>query len=196
MTTILNRDYLETGMEIMNQYIWRETGNDVFWLNVRAECDIIRDDDPALYLIKGKVLNVSDLTGLPRIKMKASNSGSVLIIDGQEYATEELRSYDKAKRGAFNKQLQEVEGKLLFKDGEIIQKKTHTLISCIAGKYVMEFSFKDFKVENKSILETYSERIGRVIPPYINKVQNEFSSFIVRQGIMPIPDKLVLSNNQ
>lgn len=177
--------------------LYKENGKDVFWVNIRAECDVIREEDPVLYLVKGKDFSASDITSLPRIKMKANNDGgNIMVIDGDDYPMEALQEYNKGDRSAFNNMMQKFERKLLFKDGEIIQKKTHTIITCIADRYVMEFSFRDLKVEKKSILETKCERIGRIIPPYINKIQEEFSSFIVRQGLMPISKKLVISNNQ
>mgnify|MGYP006976740009 FL=1 len=35
---------------------------DIYWLNIRAQCDIVRDSNPKLYCLKGKVVNELDNT--------------------------------------------------------------------------------------------------------------------------------------
>lgn len=43
----------------------------------------------------------------------------------------------------------------------------------------------------KTEIEEKADRIGRVLPPYITKLQHEVSSYIVREGLLPVPDKLL-----
>ena len=54
-----------------------------------------------------------------------------------------------------------------------------------------EFNFRKFEIEKKKDVEGEAKRIGRVLPPYITKVQNAFAAYMIRVGVMPIPEKLV-----
>lgn len=74
--------------------------------------------------------------------------------------------------------------------GEIIEKKTNAMVSCIADQYLLEFGFSSFKTLPKSELESESKRIGRLIPPYITRIQKSFSSYMIREGVPAIPEEL------
>lgn len=100
-------------------------------------------------------------------------------------------NYKKQNKGQFNSDMQRFDRLLLFDKGQIIEKKTHAILPCVAEKLFIEFQFKRFLIKKKSTLEAEAMRVGRIIPPYITKIQNLFASYMVREGVMPIPEKLI-----
>lgn len=167
-----------------------KTGGE-YRLNIRAQCDIIREEDPILYLIPGIEIDASKIVKSHSIKMDSKNNKNTLVIGNKEYSVEELIAYDKTKRSAFNTHINDLNNLFTFNNGEIIEKKYHSVLGCIADKKWIEFRFKEFIISKKSDLDEEAERIGRIIPPYITRVQNAFSNYIVREGQRAIPDELI-----
>lgn len=165
-----------------------------YLLNIRAQCDLIRENDPDLYLLKGKVLSNSKITRNPKIYLKKTgeNDKNYLTIEQQDYCIEDLLTYDQERLDDFNQKIKSVEKHYLFDNGEVIEKKTHSILACIAGKNWIEFRFRDFQIMKKSQLDVEAQRIGRILPPYITRVQNAFSYFMIREGQMPIPSELIM----
>ncbi len=42
----------------------------------------------------------------------------------------------------------------------------------------------------KKFKELKDKRIGRILPPYITRIQQKCSQYIVREGTMPIPKEI------
>lgn len=175
--------------------LYKKKDQDEYWLNIRAQCDLIRQDDPILYLIPGKVFDVSRIAKHPRIKISKENDDSIIIIDQETFHIKELDSYNKKARGEFNSKMQRFASMIMFNNGDIIEKKDHSIIPCIADKLLLEFDFAGFKTKKKTEFETEAARIGRLIPPYITKVQNAFASYMIRTGLMPTPKELLDSKD-
>lgn len=160
-----------------------------YYLNLRAQCDLARARNPELYCIKGKVVDVSNVS-FGTIKLE--NSEKLILGDGSEYSLDQLKDTcrDEVSISEFNSILDEYRKGFFYSFGDIICKKTEVVITCVAGKKIIKFRL-DLEVKKFNELKKY--RIGRILPPYITRIQQNCSQYIVREGIMPIP-KEIFSN--
>ena len=67
-------------------------------------------------------------------------------------------------------------------------KRPEIIIACIAGENAIKFDLKE--IIPLPYKEYVDRRIGRLLPPYITKVQQNSSQYIVREGLMPVPEEL------
>ena len=160
-------------------------------LNIRAQCDLSRCENPNLYLIPGKVFSIKQVTAHPGIEVIQKNEDIVLKIDESHFILKDLLESD-VNRNKFNKGMKKYNAPVVFSNGDIIEKKTHSIIPCIAEETLVEFSFREFEVKKKQEIEQEATLIGRLLPPYITKVQRAFASFITRAGTTPFPDELII----
>lgn len=159
-------------------------------LNIRAQCDLSRDDNPRLYLLSGREYDQNQIIMNNKIAISDKDNRNVITINNKEYDLYDLVQ-DKSKQKAFNKEMNSYKDTLLFSNNDIIEKKVHSIIPCVADKAFVEFHFRKFEVMCKNCLDSRAVKIGRILPPYITKIQNSFASFMVRTGLMPIPEELV-----
>lgn len=132
----LNKDEIFTGD------IFHGETDGRYLLNIRAQCDLVRDKNPELYCLKGRV------------------------IDENTINTEEG---------------------IPFQNGEFREKKTHAIVSCIDDGKIIEFLFQDLKIKKWNELK--EKRIGRLLPPYITRIQQQYSLYFQRQGLPRTPDE-------
>lgn len=171
--------------------LYKEEDDDKYWVNIRAQCDLVRIDDPVLYLIGGTVIEIDSVTKPNSVKLSGDNDDNILQLNGEKYKCKELSAFDKKQRGEFNSSFQESNTTFVYNKGEILEKKTYSIIPCIAGKTLLKFCFKDFKTVKRSEEENESYRIGRIIPPYITRIQKNFTSYMIREGLMSVPEDLL-----
>ena len=81
------------------------------------------------------------------------------------------------------------DNKVSFKNGNFIEKLNNIYISFINNGKIIEFFFKDLKIKKWNAIK--NKRIGRLLPPYITKVQQRYSFYIQRQGLPAIPEKAI-----
>ena len=81
------------------------------------------------------------------------------------------------------------DNKVSFKNGNFIEKINNTYISFINSGKIIEFLFKDLKIKKWNAVK--DKRIGRLLPPYITKVQQRYSFYLQRQGLPAIPEKAI-----
>jgi hypothetical protein len=80
--------------------------------------------------------------------------------------------------------------KIIFHNGEFIEKNYHVYISFIDDGKIVEFKFnKDIVQYNWK--EIKDKRIGRLLPPYITRLQQKYSFYLQRQGLPAIPEKAI-----
>lgn len=157
-----------------------------YYLNIRAQCDLARNRNPKLYCIKGKVVDVSEVS-FGAIKLE--NSEKLILGDGIEYSLDQLKDIcrDESSISEVNSILDEYRKGFFYSFGDIICKKTEVVITCVAGEKIIKFRLD---VEVKKFNELKEYRIGRILPPYITRIQQNCSQYIVREGIMPIPEEI------
>lgn len=128
--------------EISTGDIFTGDNEETYFLNIRAQCDLVRERNPKLYCLKGRIVNEANLNTEDGIPFDAIN-------------------------------------------GEFREKKTHAIVSCIDEGKIIEFLFRDLKIMPWNELK--ARRIGRLLPPYITRIQQLYSLYFQRQGIPRVP---------
>ena len=130
---------------------------EIYYLNIRPECDIIRDKEPELYCLECAILDENRI-----------NSGQ--------------------------------DNQVLFQNGNLIERVNVVYIPFIDGKIIHVklkeikiFSWKQklFTKRDNKVREFGKTRIGRILPPYITKIQQKHAFYLQRQGLPVIPDKAI-----
>jgi hypothetical protein len=136
--------------EIGTGDLFREEYNDKgqtkirYFLNIRAQCDLLRADYPQLYLISGYVLTQKENGKIDNIS---------------------------------------------FNQGQYLENPTHSVIAFVDNGNIIEFKFSEFEI--KSWDDIKDKRVGRLLPPYINRVQQRYALYMQRQGLPRIPNKAI-----
>ena len=76
---------------------------------------------------------------------------------------------------------------MFFNRGELLEKKLEIVLACIDNGKTIKF---DIELITKTFAEIKKIRIGRVLPPYITRIQQKCSQHIVREGTLPIPREI------
>lgn len=79
---------------------------------------------------------------------------------------------------------------VVFKHGSFIEKVNNTYIAFIDNGKIVEFKFED--TLQLSWAELKAKRIGRLLPPYISRVQQKYTFYLQRQALPAIPDKAII----
>lgn len=169
--------------------LFRQKGN-TFFLNIGALCDLARPKDgqynPNIYYIEGRVLH-SEKIAKDYIKLDEN----YLIIDGNKYLLNDLASLTEERRQEINKDLSSYRDKVWLRKGTFIEQSNKVIIGCIAGNLVMEFNL-NIKIDKFNNIR--DKRIGRILPPYITKIQQKCAQFLIREGILPVPQDLFIES--
>jgi hypothetical protein len=162
-----------------------------YYLNIRAQCDLSRKNmegkyDPVLYCIKGQKLKKSDITIEdikinPEEELAFSENDHIKIEDLLKicHVPEELKKV--------NHRFIKHRNSIFFRKGEFLEKKLEIILTCIADSKIIQFQ-TDIEPINFTTLKAF--RIGRVLPPYITRIQQKCAQNIIREGTMPIPVEL------
>lgn len=189
-----------------------------YYLSIRAQCDLIPRNtvaDPMVYLITGEEItevNKGQIKILEQCVLKigeekyhldwgkenlqsinaalAKNRENVSInkdwsiqIGEQNYQLNALIDSDDRKK--INDAIRSRNGKPSISNGEVISKETECIIPCIDGKAALKFTF-DLSMRPYS--EIKDMVVGRLLPPYITRIQQKFSKHIIREGILRTPE--------
>lgn len=142
---LLHQDDIATG----DLFRKDEDGELIYYLNIRAQCDIARDSNPKLYLIKGKILE------------RNADSGKYLEFD--------------SANGTFN------------------EKINDCIIPFIDNGKVIKFKLRDLHIMKFNELKNY--KIGKILPPYITRIQQKYAAYHQRQGLPRIPCQAIENSN-
>ena len=64
---------------------------------------------------------------------------------------------------------------------------------CMADEFLIQFDLKDYEaITYRELNDKGYKCIGRLLPPNITRIQQKFSSYLVREGVMAIPKKDLL----
>lgn len=109
---------------------------------------------------------------------------------GKEYTLDELKTIcnDINELKKVNNKFRNHRNGIFFNKGDLLGKRPEIIIACIAGENAIKFDLKE--IIPLSYKEYMDKRIGRLLPPYITKVQQSSSQYIVREGLMPVPEEL------
>lgn len=85
----------------------------------------------------------------------------------------------------------ESEDEIKFSKGEFHEKINNCYVAFIDGK-IIRFSLRKLTIKKWSGKEGIKgSRCGRLLPPFITKIQQKYSSYIQRQGLPSIPEKAI-----
>lgn len=163
--------------------LFYEPATDTYYLNIRAQCDLARTGDPALYLIKGKELSDEDIV-TEDIKL---TSDQILHLSAKtRYSLTELCEICQNEEELIkvNSLFRAYKNDAFFTNGNIIGKKSEIIIACVAGKKALKFRLDIHQVKKYNQMK--DKLIGRILPPYITQIQQSCANHIVREGIMPM----------
>jgi len=155
-----------------------------YYLNIRAQCDLSREEDPCLYLIKGEKIRDRDIVTEP---LKLTSDCKLDFGNNNCESIEDIKSIcnDSEKIKAINNKIKSHQNKIFLRYGSFIERADKVIIGCIAGEKAIQFQLE---LISKKRSELDANRIGRLLPPYITRIQQKCSLHIIREGIMPIID--------
>ncbi len=143
----LHKGDIGTGDLFREEYLENEKTKNRYFLNIRAQCDLLRNDNidqVYLYCLKGRVFDEN----------KINEEGGISIINGH-----------------------------------FIEKINHSIIPFLDDGKIIEFLFREINlIKWKDLKE---KRIGRLLPPYITKIQQRYALYMQRQGVPQIPDAAI-----
>lgn len=162
-----------------------------YYLNIRAQCDLARtgtgtEYDPVLYCIKGEKLTNKDIT---TEDIRLTSEGEIVFSAKKRFSLDQLREicHNQAELPSFNNNFRKHRNGVFFNKGEILEKKLEVIVACIAGEQAIKFQTEIIPLKFGELKE---QRKGRVLPPYITRIQQKCAQSIVREGVMPIPKEL------
>lgn len=169
-----------------------------YYLNIRAQCDLVRCKNPLLYLLSGKEITpLSIAQGQQKIRFIHNPDGSISIRTHEKIINiQASEKFDLTQINEINELLESEEKAIVYSYGEILSKKNEVFVPCIDNKDLLRFSYRTIAIEKKNIIESKAKRIGRLISPYIIKIQQEFSAYMIRTGIMPLPRQLFFNEKE
>ena len=163
---------------------------DTYFLNIGALCDLARPKNgsynPDIYFIEGKILSNERITK-GYIKLDKEN----LVIDDEKYLINSLASLSKEERGSINSAFRSHRDKIWLRKGTFIEQDNKVIIGCIDGNVAIEF---DLHIRIEKYNKIKINRIGRILPPYITKIQQKCAQFLIREGILPVPQDLFIES--
>ena len=78
--------------------------------------------------------------------------------------------------------------KIIFHNGELIEKNYNIYVSFIDEGKIIEFKFNKDLIQSKWS-DLKSKHIGRLLPPYITRLQQKYAFYLQRQALPAIPEK-------
>lgn len=165
-----------------------------YYLNIRAQCSMARRDDkgnynPTLYCIKGKKLRNQDIVS-EDIRFTTENE---LVFDANKrFSFNQICEFckDESKLEEINKNFSKHRNSIFFRKGSILERDDKVIIGCVAGEQAICFDM-DICVFNYEDMK--EKRIGRILSPYITKIQQKCAINTIREGVLPLPKELFLS---
>lgn len=165
-----------------------------YYLNIRAQCDLSRTDEsgeynPKLYCIKGKKLRSGDIV-TDDIRMTTEET---LRFDvNKSFSLDEMGEIckDDNKLEKFNKNFIKYRNRIFFRKGTFLERNDKVILGCVDGEQVLQFNLD---ISIKEFGDVKDKRIGRILPPYITRIQQKCAQNMVREGIMPMPKELFMN---
>lgn len=76
-----------------------------------------------------------------------------------------------------------------FNQGQYLEKPHQSIVAFIDGGHIVEFKFNEFEIKKWD--DVKGIRVGRLLPPYITKIQQRYALYMQRQGLPRIPDNAI-----
>lgn len=162
-----------------------------YYLNITAQCDTMRGDttqeyNPRLYCIFGEELKDKNI----KREIMLTEEGCLKFSDHKQFNLKDERNQyccSSSDLDEINNAFIKHRNSIFYHNGELLEKKTEVIVSCVAGGKHLKFSTK---VEVLNFNDIKEIRIGRILPPYITRIQQKCASNMIREGLMPLPSEL------
>lgn len=177
-------------------YRGRKEGEDEYLVNIRAQCDLARDDNPDLFLLKGKPGKYEQLiVPYPVVKDKALHFAH----DEKSFDQNEIVGMLEAGRLSrnFSRHIKRLSRPPYLENGAVISRSNQCVVLFVAGEGYIDFDLRSLIVEQeaeRNVIEVEEgntkvryEKIGRITSPYVTDLQHRFASYTVRTGLTPAP---------
>lgn len=168
--------------------------NNKYYLNIRAQCDLSRMNEcdtynPLLYCIEGKKLRNKDIV---TEDIRMTTEETLIFDERKSFSLDEMREIckDETKVRDFNRNFAKHRNSIFFRKGTFLERNDKVIVGCVAGEQVLQFNL-NISIEEFSTLK--DKRIGRILPPYITRIQQKCAQNMVREGVMPVPKQLFMS---
>lgn len=160
-----------------------------YYLNIRAQCSLARDESPLLYCIRGEKLKSKDIISED---IRLTTEKELVFSAKKHFSLDQMCEIcqDAGKLEEFNRNFSKHRNSIFFRKGTILERDDKVIIGCVAGEQAIQFKM-DLEILNFS--EWKEKRIGRVLAPYITKIQQKCAVNMVREGITPLPKELFIS---
>ena len=171
--------------------------NNKYYLNIRAQCDLSRkkeneDYNPRLYCVEGKKLKDKEIVTeyITMTKEEKLNFGT-----DECFSLEDMREIckDNLKLEDFNKKFKNHRNKIFFRNGAFLERNDKVIVGCVDRENALQFNLD---IQIKDFKDLKGRRIGRILPPYITRIQQKCAQNMIREGVMPIPDVLFKNINK
>ncbi len=165
-----------------------------YYLNIRAQCDLSRMDKrgeykPLLYCIEGKKIRYKDIvTG----DIRMTTAETLIFGPDKEFSLKKMSEICKNDEELqnFNKNFKKHRDSIFFRKGTFLERNDKVIVVCVADEQALQFSLD---ISIKEFNDEKSKRIGRILPPYITRIQQKCAQNMVREGVMPVPKELFMS---
>ena len=164
-----------------------------YYLNIRAQCDLSRMDDhgeynPLLYCIKGKKLQSKDII---TDDIRLTTEEELIFGASKRFSLDEMREIckDETRIQDFNRNFTKHRNSIFFRKGAFLERNDKVIVGCVAGEQALQF---DLDICIKSFIDEKDKRIGRILPPYITRIQQKCAQNMIREGVIPIPKELFI----
>lgn len=165
-----------------------------YYLNIRAQCSMSRKDadgnyNPAMYCIRGKKLRNQDIISED---IRLSTEEELVFGATKRFSLDQMREFckDTEKLVEFNRNFSKHRNSIFFRKGTILERDDKVIVGCIAGEQAIQF---EMDLEVFRFNDMKGKRIGRVLSPYITKIQQKCAAHMVREGVTPLPKELFIS---
>ena len=160
-----------------------------FYLNIRAQCSLAREEDPALYCIRGKKLKSKDIISED---IRLTTEKELVFSAKEHFSLDQMCEIcqDTEKLAEFNRHFRKYRNSIFFRKGTILERDDKVIIGCVAGEEAIQFNMS-LDVLNFNAWK--DKRIGKILPPYITKIQQKCAVNMVREGVTPLPKELFMS---
>ena len=169
---------------------------EVYYLVIDAQCSLMNRekaeetyDSTTMHCVKGYVLSSNEVS-LNGIVLK--KNGDIEFDAQTKISLQDLETAcsNGEERHRINQMFQAHRNKYSLCNGAFLERANTVVISCIDGK---DFRF-EMDIFQKKFGDLKSNRIGRLLPPYITRIQQKAASYLIREGIMPTPKELFLKS--
>ena len=83
----------------------------------------------------------------------------------------------------------EEQGSIIFDSGSFVEKINSCYVAFIENK-IIEFKFRKIEIKKWNDIKSY--RIGRLLPPYITRIQQKYAFYLQRQALPALPIQSII----